>query len=360
MSDLINLEILSKTFDDLPVGVGIFKVIDPKDIKSIQYIFMNKVVLYEMRKTKEEVFGKKIIEVAPEAYEHEGGILVMEAYCKIAEEGGSVHLGLVEYSNHMVAGTYECSVHHIQENYVYVMLRNVTELEQTKNELELKNKELSQFAYMVSHDLKEPLNTVLSFANLINEDHKDSLNDETKELFSFMTETVARMKTLIADILDYSTIGHEKELGVINCNELFSIIQKDLAAKISQENAKITVDKLPVIKGYKTELRVLFQNLISNALKFRKPEVSPEIHIEAKQDNGWIFSVKDNGIGISKENQETIFGVFKRLHSRSEIEGSGIGLAHCKKIVDLHQGEIWVSSELGKGSTFYVKVSDKL
>lgn len=171
MSDLINLEILSKTFDDLPVGVGIFKVHDLKDIKSIQYIFMNKIVLYEMRKTKEEVFGKRIIEVAPEAYEHEGGLLVMETYRRIAEEGGSINLGQVEYSNHMVAGTYECSVHHIQDNYVYVMLRNVTELEQTKNELELKNKELSQFAFMVSHDLKEPLNTVLSFANLINEHH---------------------------------------------------------------------------------------------------------------------------------------------------------------------------------------------
>ncbi len=104
---------------------------------------MNKVLLYEMRKTREEVFGKKIIEVAPEAYAHEGGLQVIEAYRKVATDGESINLGLVEYSNHMVAGTYECSIHPIQDNYVYVMLRNVTELEQTKNELELRNKELN-------------------------------------------------------------------------------------------------------------------------------------------------------------------------------------------------------------------------
>ncbi len=360
MSDLINLEILSKTFDDLPVGVGIFKVNDLEDIKSIQYVFMNKIVLYEMRKTKEEVFGKRIIEVAPEAYEHEGGLLVMETYRRIAEEGGSINLGQVEYSNHMVAGTYECSVHHIQDNYVYVMLRNVTELEKTKNELELKNKELGQFAFMVSHDLKEPLHTVLSFVDLINEDHKDNLNDEAKSLFSFIHDAVSRMKILITDILEYSTIGHEKQLSKVDCNDLLNNIQKDLAAKISEEKAKIVVENLPEIKAYKTELRVLFQNLISNALKFKKPDVSPEIHIEAKKDQGWIFSVRDNGIGISKENQDKVFAVFKRLHSRSEYAGTGIGLAHCIKIVDLHGGKIWVESELGVGSTFYFKVSDQL
>lgn len=144
MDNQFSLDILTKTFDDLPTGVGIFKVLDVDSINSIQYVFMNKVVLYEMRKNKEEVFGKLISEVAPEAYEHEGGRMVMETYRKVAKEGGVVNLGLVEYSNHMVAGTYECSVHHIQDNYVYVMLRNVTELELTKIKLEEANKELQQ------------------------------------------------------------------------------------------------------------------------------------------------------------------------------------------------------------------------
>ncbi len=144
--NLLSLDLLIKTFDDLSIGVGIFQIPDINDLESIRYVFMNKMLLYEMRKTKEEVFGKRIIEVAPEAYQHEVGVQVIETYFKVVAEGGSINLGLVEYSNDMVAGTYECSAHHIQDNLIYVMLRNVTEIEQIKNELELKNKKLKQYS----------------------------------------------------------------------------------------------------------------------------------------------------------------------------------------------------------------------
>lgn len=123
MENLLKIDNLIRIIDDLPIGIGVFKVTDLNDIKSIRYVFMNKVILYEMGKQKEEVFGNRIIEVAPEAFDHEGGLLVMETYHKVAVEKGSVNLGLVEYSNQRVAGIYECSVHHLFENYVYVLLQ---------------------------------------------------------------------------------------------------------------------------------------------------------------------------------------------------------------------------------------------
>lgn len=359
MVDLLDKEILVKTFDDLSHGVGIFQVVDLNDIKSIRYIFMNKIILYEMRKTKEEVFGKRIIEVAPEAYEHEVGLQVIETYRKVAAEGGSINLGLVEYSNHMVAGVYDLSVHHIQDNYVYVMLRNVTELEQTKNELELKNKELNQFAHIVSHDLKEPLRTISSFTQLIEKRYKGKLDNQADEFLSFISVATGRMRSLIDDLLEYSSIGKRKEMMQVDCKKLVEVIQEDLQTKIKETNSIIEVGELPVVKGYETELRLLFQNLISNAIKFSKPGISPKVKISAKEQDGWTFMVQDNGIGIADEHKDKVFGLFQRLHSRSEYEGTGIGLAHCKKIVELHKGNLWVVSEPGAGSTFYFTIPNQ-
>jgi len=356
----LEIDILTETLDELPMGVGIFQVIDLTDIKSIRYVFMNKVILYEMRKEREEVFGKKIIEVAPEAYEHDGGLLVMETYRKVAEEGGSVNLGLVEYSNHMVAGTYECSVHHIKENYVYVMLRNVTELEKTKNELELKNNELSQFAYIVSHDLKAPLHTISGFVQLIEKQFQGLFDKESQELFSYISKATKRMTRLISDLLDYGGIGQGRKLTLVDCGKLVQVVQQDLAIKIKETNATFDVGILPKIKGFETELRMLFQNLINNAIKFNKPDTPPKISIHAKEQDGWTFYIQDNGIGISDDHKDKIFSVFQRLHTVSEYEGTGIGLAHCKKIIDLHKGHIGVTSKVGEGSTFYFTIPNQL
>lgn len=360
MKNLLNIEILTKTFDDLPHGVGIFQVVDLSDIKSIRYVFMNKILLHEMRKTREEVFGKKIIEVAAEAYAHEGGLRVIETYRKVAENGQTINLGLVEYSNDDVAGSYECSVHHIQDNYVYVMLRNVTELERTKNELELKNKELSQFAHMVSHDLREPLRTISGFIRLIENKHQGKLDEEANKLLGFISQATGRMRILINDLLDLASIGKGKEMIIVDCNKLMEVIQQDLQATIKETKATIDVGELPRIKGFETELRLLFQNLISNSLKFSKPGVAPKIRISAKEQDGWTFAVQDNGIGIADQHMDKIFVAFQRLHSRKEYDGTGIGLAHCKKIVDLHEGKLWVNSKPEEGSTFYVSIPNQL
>ena len=198
---------------------------NPRDIKSIRYVFMNKVILYEMRKTKEEVFGNRIIEVAPEAFEHEGGVLVMETYRKVAEEGGEMNLGLVEYSNEIVGGIYKCSVHFIKKHYVYVLLNNVTELESAKRELkhkkelERKNKELEQFTYITSHDLQEPLNSIISFSTLL-EREKDKMGGVGQKSIEVIKASANRMRAFIIALLEYSTIGREKEIKEVIINNL--------------------------------------------------------------------------------------------------------------------------------------------
>ena len=353
MGEKLNLDILTKTLNDLPVGVGVFNVEDLNDLKSIRYVFMNKVILHEMRKTKEEVFGKRVIEVAPEAYSSESGLFVLETYRKIAEEGGSINLGLVEYSNHMVAGTYECSVRHINGNYVYVMIRNVTELESTKIDLERKNEELSQFAHLASHDLKAPLATVTNAIDLILTKNNNKLPDDQEKLLKYALDATSRMDNLLNVLLDYGKIGHGKTTEKVNSSEILNEVKSDLANMIESSGAVIETGELPEVNVFKTEFRLVFQNLISNAIKFRKDDLTPKIKITAKkQEPYWLFEIEDNGIGMEKKNETLIFSIFQRLHDKQEAEGSGIGLAHCKKIIDLHHGEIWVESEVGKGSVF--------
>jgi light-regulated signal transduction histidine kinase (bacteriophytochrome) len=161
------------------------------------------------------------------------------------------------------------------------------------------------------------------------------------------------MKDLVRGLLDYSLLEKSNLLVAVNCNEVVNEVLSDLNDAIIANNAKVTVHELPQIPAYATELRLLFQNLINNAIKFSKKDVSPEIIISAaKRDKDWQFSIKDNGIGIREQDKEKIFILFKRIHDRDEYEGTGIGLAHCKKIVNMHRGKIWVESNKESGSTF--------
>ena len=244
--------------------------------------------------------------------------------------------------------------------YLEGILRDVTERKKNELEIEEQNKrlivqndELEQFAYITSHDLQEPLRTLISFSSLIQEEFKGKLNDDADMYLGFILQASRRMQELVKGLLDYSRIGKERELESVDCNEILNGVLFDLTATITQTNASITVQNLPKLKASPIELRQLFQNLISNAIKFRNKEVSPIITISVVQIKGkWLFSLKDNGIGIDETEQEKIFVIFKRLHNRNEYEGTGIGLSHCKKIVELHGGTIWVDSKLGQGSVF--------
>jgi PAS domain S-box-containing protein len=224
--------------------------------------------------------------------------------------------------------------------------------------LKLKNKELEEFAYIASHDLQEPLRTVSSMVEVLQEEHLESLNQQAIFSLNFISEATVRMRDLIKGLLDYSRIGGNKQLEKVDLGELIIVLRKDLEVSINDKKAIITVDAMPVLNGYYTELRLLLQNLISNSLKFQKKDTYPEITLSAKDiGNKWKISIKDNGIGISEKNNKKVFTIFQRLNNRGDYEGTGIGLAHCEKIVQMHGGEIWVDSKIDEGSTFYFTIS---
>jgi len=228
-------------------------------------------------------------------------------------------------------------------------------------ELEAKNSELEQFAYIASHDLKEPLVTISSLIDLLVEDYGDKFDEEGKMNLNFVQESSDRMRKLIDAILAYSRLGKSKKYENVDCNLVIKTLKDDLQNVIARTNSQIDVANLPIIKGAELEIRLLFQNLISNGIKFTKPDITPVVSITAEKIvsddvNYWQFAVKDNGIGIAEKHKERIFSIFQRLHSREEYEGTGIGLAHCKKIVESHGGKIWLTSEENKGTTFYFTI----
>jgi ligand-binding sensor domain-containing protein/signal transduction histidine kinase len=255
----------------------------------------------------------------------------------------------------MAIGYYKLRINSIKKQKIKLQQL----VEQQTAQLVQKNKELEQFAYIASHDLQEPLRTTSSFVELLQKEYKGKLDAKGEKYISFISQSTDRMRILIRDLLEYSRIGRKKELTTIDCNEMMQQILADLSIAIQENKAEIKFENLPVINGYSTEIKQLFQNLVSNALKFHKPQQNPEIIISGNKKNGsWEFVCKDNGIGIASEHSEKIFVIFQRLHSRTEYEGSGIGLANCKKIVQLHGGDIWVQSRPGEGSAFHFTIPE--
>jgi len=230
--------------------------------------------------------------------------------------------------------------------------------ERANMDLERKNKELEQFAYIASHDLQEPLRTTSGFVDLLQKQYHGKIDERADKYLAFISDSTARMKVLIKDLLDFSRIGAKVELKEIDCNITLKNMLADIMVAIRESEADIQYTELPVINGYPTEIKLLFQNLVLNAIKFRKKDIAPQVKISVKKTEGyWEFAVSDNGIGIEEEHNERIFDIFQRLHTRKEYAGSGIGLSHCKKIVELHHGKIWVESTPGEGSTFYFTIA---
>ena len=227
-------------------------------------------------------------------------------------------------------------------------------ISQHMDQLQIKNHELEQFVYIASHDLQEPLLTVSNFIALLKAEYGHLHDEDATMYMGFIEQAADRMRGLIKDLLDYSRIGKIKETEQVNVNELLQYIKNDLDNLITLTGAQINYNHLPTVKGYRTELGQLFQNLITNAIKFSKKDVTPVIDITAKpHNNGWQFTVKDNGIGINDRYKEKIFLIFQRLHTRDDYPGNGIGLANCKKIAAMHNGDIDVRSVPGQGSEFY-------
>jgi two-component system, chemotaxis family, sensor kinase Cph1 len=224
-------------------------------------------------------------------------------------------------------------------------------------ELIIANKELEQFAYVASHDLQEPLRTVSNYMQVFEEDYSALLDNNARKYLHSVNNATKRMSVLIKSLLDFSKLGYNKKLAHTDCKKLVDNVLADLEAVIKKSGAVVKLTKMPLMNVYETEIRQLFQNLIVNAIKFRKEDITPEISISSeKTNNAWKFAVRDNGIGIDPIHFERVFNIFQRLETKEKYEGSGIGLANCKKIVQLHQGEIWVESDPGHGSTFYFTI----
>ncbi len=234
------------------------------------------------------------------------------------------------------------------------------QLEETVKELKRSNEELQQFAYITSHDLQEPLRTIASFTQLIERRYKGQLDRDADEYIEFIVDAAVRMKEMIQGLLKYSRIDAKKGvLRPIDIEEVIKTVLSNLHVTVEENNAEIFHNPLPTVIADENQLIQLFQNLIGNAIKFKKPEIPPKIHISCRKDsqkNEYVFSVSDNGIGMESQYKNKIFEVFKRLHTIDEYKGAGIGLAISKRIVERHGGHIWVESEQGLGSTFYFTI----
>jgi PAS domain S-box-containing protein len=250
---------------------------------------------------------------------------------------------------------------------VFAAARDVTERKAMENEIKLameklqqSNAELEQFAYVASHDLQEPLRMVASYVQLIERRYKGKLDSDADEFIGYAVDGANRMRGLIDDLLTYSRVSRlGKPFEITDLESTLEIVLLNLKTSIAENEALVTHDKLPTVMADGGQLVQLFQNLIGNGIKFHGEE-APHVHISVQvRDTDYLFSVRDNGIGIAPEYYDRLFKIFQRLHTREEYPGSGIGLAVCKRIVERHGGQIWIDSQVGKGSTIYFTLSKR-
>jgi signal transduction histidine kinase len=242
-----------------------------------------------------------------------------------------------------------------------MMLEMRTDNKELLQRLKNRTKEMEQMTYIASHDLQQPLNTIFSMINMLEEDYSILLDEDGLLYLKYAKDSAVSMRELIICLLDYSQLEKVKKIEYVNCNEILNTVKTNLYSLITEKKAIVEVGQLPELYAYPFKLSLLFQNLINNAIKFQNPNRVAKIIVSARElENAWEFSVKDNGIGIEERNFEKIFQLFQRLHSKKEYEGTGIGLTHCKKIVELHHGKIWLESEQNVGSTFFFTIKKNL
>ncbi len=228
-------------------------------------------------------------------------------------------------------------------------------------ELENKNKELEHFVFLVTHDLKEPVRVLNSFADQLRIKKSDSLDDQIDSSLNYIQESSRRLNQKIIDLLQYARLGQHDVISCVNCTEIMEQICEELSDLIIESDAQVNYDELPAIEAYPKQLHLLFKNLISNSIKFRRLNIKPCIEISCDfKDECWQFSVQDNGIGFEEKYSQKILMIFQRLHPYHKVEGNGIGLALCNKIIEAHQGKLWVKSDTNQGSTFYFSIPKNL
>ncbi len=357
-------------FNSIDEGFCIIEIIFDERKKPVDYRFLVINSSFEKQTGMVNAVGKTMREFAPNHEEH-----WFEIYGKIALTGESIRFENRAEQLQRWYDVYAFRFGNPEDYQVAILFNDITErrsaeetikslnkeLEDSVRQLEFANQELEQFAYVASHDLQEPLRTISNFVGLLDKKYSVETDTETAQYLGFIVKATSRMQNLIKDLLEFSRVGRNIVLEEVNVNTVLEEVLADMNASIKESGAKINYSPLPVLNGNRTALKQLFQNLLSNAIKFRKSAVSPEIKITVEEkDAEYLFSIKDNGIGIDEQYKSKLFIIFQRLHTPAEYDGTGIGLATCKKIAELHNGEIWVESKVGDGATFYFTISKNL
>jgi hypothetical protein len=233
--------------------------------------------------------------------------------------------------------------------------------QQAVQELSRSNQELQQFAYVASHDLQSPLKTIVNYLTLLETKYGEHLDVDGRKLIDTSTAAAGRMRTLINDLLDFSGVGSVAEFDSVDLNALIAEILDEHQHDIKVANATVDIGPLPTLMAHRTDLKQVFQNLITNGLKYRRLDAATRLSIYATDEGtAYRFAVADNGIGIDPEHYERVFQIFQRLHGRNDYPGTGIGLATCKKVIDIYGGRIWLDSTPGVGTTFYLTIPKKI
>jgi len=315
-------------------------------------IDVNPFFLELSRYSRAEVVGKPFWEIAPFLNVEEGRQLVSETIERGTARYDSVTLRMRDSREvvvEIVANSYRVK----DRTLIQANIRDVTEKRRSEEEVRRSNLDLQQFAFAASHDLQEPLRTITSYLELLQQQYQSKLDAQANEHIQFIVNAADHMRQLVLDLLGFAQVARsEMNRSEVSVEAALSSVLLNLQLAIESSQARISFDHLPVVFADGTQLAQLLQNLISNAIKYRG-QAAPRIHLSAREAGPeWVFSIQDNGIGIDMKHAEHIFTVFKRLHG-SKYPGTGVGLAICKRIIDRHNGRIWVESEPGAGSTFY-------
>jgi nitrogen-specific signal transduction histidine kinase len=340
-------------FENLSEAVSLRRLVfnDDKEITDAEVIDMNPAALREVEgRSINNVRGMRISEIFnPELFANS-----LEKTREMWREGKPIsdvfHSNL---KNRYYLRTYLP----VAKDHIIVTSFDITNQKELEVDLMRSNTDLQQFAYVASHDLKEPLRMVTSYLFLLDKVNRENWNDASKEYMHFASDGAMRMQAMIDDLLAYARVATDsKSFTLVNIDEVLKVALNDLKVSIEENRASITFGKLPSLMADRSQMVILLENLVGNAIKYRG-QAAPKIRIDATEHGiEWIFSVQDNGIGIDPRYQEKLFQIFQRLHNQDEYKGTGIGLAIAKRIVERHGGRIWFESEEGKGATFFFTI----
>lgn len=361
-------ELIQAAVEDIldPFVILIAERDDSEQITDFVYTYVNKATTEASHLTKEEIIGRRLLEISPGLK----GSRWFNSLVSVVETGNPIikedlHLE-VQVEHQTVKGIFHTSVNKLGDG-VILTFRDITEKQEASKKLEAavallenSNKELEQFAYIASHDLQEPLRMMTQYSKLLSDKYRGRLDSKADEYLTSILEGATRMLVLLKDLLNYARItSYTKPFVMTDFNQVLKDVLMDLKLLIEDNKAEIIVKPLPSLMADPVQMRQLFQNLIENSIKFHNDQI-PRVVISAQlKDKVWVFSVKDNGIGINQMHYERIFTIFQRLNAREKYPGSGVGLAVCKKIVERHGGRIWVESKEGEGTTFYFTIELK-